>query len=148
PPKGVIQRAFDYLDNNDIETSVIQIKGGEDTNTFLQSFGVQVYPKIFLKDLITQIEIWEDWRKSYERFVPLFIEEASTGKDWKDWNQEIFYEFFEKARDQCIASMQQGYFSNDEKEKIKKNWHELAPLLQILAQDQNYPYFDVYKKIK
>lgn len=148
PPKGVIQRAFDYLDNNNIETSVIQIKGGEDTNTFLQSFGFSVYPKIFLKDLITQIDIWEEWRKSYERFVPLFIQEAATGKEWKEWNQEVFYEFFEKAREQCIASMQQGYFSNDEKEKIKENWHELAPLLQILAQDQNYPYFDIYKKIK
>lgn len=148
PPKGVIQRAFDYLDNNNIETSVIQIKGGEDTNTFLQSFGFSVYPKILLKDLITQIDIWEEWRKSYERFVPLFIQEAATGKEWKEWNQEVFYEFFEKAREQCIASMQQGYFSNDEKEKIKENWHELAPLLQILAQDQNYPYFDIYKKIK
>lgn len=148
PPKGVIQRAFDYLKENKIDTSIVKLYGGEDTNTFLKCFGLVVYPKIFLKDLITQIEIWEDWRKSYERFVPLFIQEAATGKDWKEWNQEVFYEFFEKAREQCIASMQQGYFSNDEKEKIKENWHELAPLLQILAQDQKYPYFDIYKKIK
>lgn len=148
PPKGVIQRAFDYLDNNDIETSIIQIKGGEDTNTFLQSFGLSVYPKIYLKDLIGQIEVWEDWRNSYQKFVPLFIKEAATGKNWNQWDQDIFYEFFEKAREQCIASMQQGYFSNEEKDKIKENWHELAPLLKILAQDQDYPYFDIYNQIK
>src|SRR5690606_2325713 len=34
------------------------------------------------------------------------------------------------------------------KDKIKENWHELAPLLQVLAQDQDYPHFDIYNKIK
>lgn len=31
-----------------------------------------------LKKIISQIEIWENWKESYKKFVPRFIKEAKT----------------------------------------------------------------------
>jgi len=45
PPKEVIHHAFIYLFDNNVQTSVNNIKGGNDTITFLQSFGLEVVSK-------------------------------------------------------------------------------------------------------
>lgn len=100
------------------------------------------------EEVISQLDIWEDWRKRYNYFVPQFIEEAKTGKNWTEWDKDIFYEFFEKSNNQCVSSLKQGYFTNKEKGNIRDNWEELAPLLQILALSQDEPRFDIYKQIK
>lgn len=100
------------------------------------------------KELIAQLDIWEDWKRSYNNFVPKFIEEAKTGKNWDQWDQSIFYEFFERPNDQCVSSLKQGYFTNKEKENIRNHWNELAPMLQSIALSQEEPLFDTYYKIK
>lgn len=101
-----------------------------------------------IKEICDRIEIWTDWLRSYNKWVPRFIEEAKTGKDWSDWNKDTFYEFFERSSDQCVASLKQGYFTNAEKSNIKKNWSKLSPLLRILAENQDNPDWDSYFKIK
>jgi 5-methylcytosine-specific restriction enzyme B len=73
-----------------------------------------------LKELVSTIEVWDDWNKNYNYYVPKFIEEAKSKEHWEDWEEDIFHEFFEQAREQCVSSLQQGYFTNEEKVKIKR----------------------------
>lgn len=101
-----------------------------------------------LKNLCSEIEVWEPWLKNYRNYVPRFIEEALTKTRWEDWDKDVFYNFFERAREQCVASLQQGYFSNTDKQAIKAHWDELAPLLRTVAENQTEPQWDVYRKIK
>lgn len=100
------------------------------------------------KELVAQLDIWEDWKNSYNIFVPKFIEEAKTGKNWDQWDQSVFYEFFERPNDQCVSSLKQGYFTNKEKENIRNHWNKLAPMLQSIALSQEKPLFNTYYKIK
>ncbi|WPO92432.1 AAA family ATPase [Chryseobacterium sp. HR92] len=99
-------------------------------------------------ELIDKIEVWEPWQGKYNRFVPQFVAEASTGKNWKDWDQDIFNEFFMRSVGQCVSSLKRGYFTNEEKDLIKQNWHLLSPLLQNIALSQQEPLFEDYHKIK
>ncbi|MCC3214844.1 AAA family ATPase [Chryseobacterium sp. X308] len=99
-------------------------------------------------ELIDEIEIWEPWKVEYNRFVPQFVAEASTGKNWEDWNNELFYEFFMRSADQCVSSLRQGYFTHAEKDLIKRNWPELSALLQKIALSQEQPLFETYHQIK
>lgn len=105
-------------------------------------------PRKSLKSLCEQEEVWGDWLASYKKYVPRFIEEARTKTRWEDWDNEVFYNFFERAREQCVASLQQGYFSNADKQAIKAHWDELAPLLRTVAENQTEPQWDVYRQIK
>jgi len=97
-----------------------------------------------LESVVSQIDVWHKWLKSYQEFVPQFIEEAKTKKKWQDWNQEIFYEFFERSNDQCVSSLRQGYFTKNEKENIKNNWSSIAPILERIANSQDTPLWDEY----
>lgn len=99
-----------------------------------------------ITQLIQQIKPWESWIKAYNNYVPKFIEEAATGKIWKEWDKDVFNEFFERGNEQCVASLKQGYFTNKEKEHIKEHWQELAPFLQRLAQSQVKPNFELYNE--
>lgn len=99
-------------------------------------------------ELIDEIEIWEPWKGEYNRFVPQFVAEASTGKNWEDWDTELFYEFFMRSADQCVSSLRQGYFTHAEKDLIKNNWPELSALLQKIALSQEQPLFETYHQIK
>ncbi|PTT33671.1 hypothetical protein DBR28_14390 [Chryseobacterium sp. HMWF028] len=99
-------------------------------------------------ELIDKLETWEEWQKSYIHHVPQFIQEAATGKNWEDWDKEIFYEFFMRSADQCVSSLRQGYFTNSEKDLIKQNWPELSVLLKNIALNQEQPLFDTYHQIK
>jgi len=101
-----------------------------------------------LKEIADEIEIWDGWRDQYGDFVPAFIEESKTGKHWKDWDADTFWEYFEKSNNQCVSSLKQGYFSGEEKKAIKINWFEIAPLLQTIALSQDEPLFEVYDELK
>lgn len=98
--------------------------------------------------IITEIKVWDNWQNNYKNFVPLFIEEAKTKNNWTEWDNEVFQEFFEKNRDQCVASLQQGYYSHDEKLKIKSNWNELAQMLSKISHQQDFLDLETYDKIR
>lgn len=101
-----------------------------------------------LKTLCSTIVVWDNWRINYGKYVPLFIKEAASGAHWKDWDQNVFNEFFMKSSGQCVSSLRQGYFTNDEKEEIKANWVEISPLLQKIALQQDAPSYEVYTELK
>src|SRR5690606_9236970 len=61
---------------------------------------------------------------------------------------DVFNEFFNKSSGQCVSSLRQGYFSNDEKNKIKDNWSEIAPLIKQIASEQSIPQFELYNELK
>lgn len=100
------------------------------------------------REVIDQLDVWENWRESYNKYVPLFIEEARKGENWKTWNENVFYEFFSKGGDQYVASLQQGYFTNHEKQLIKDNWDKIAPLLKQIADNQDEPQYGLYNQLK
>ncbi len=101
-----------------------------------------------LQDIINKIDIWQEWHDNYCDFVPKFIESAKACERWQDWDQDLFYEFFERGGDQCVSSLKQGYFTDEEKTKIKDDWNELAPMLKAIAESQDSPKWDVYEEIK
>ena len=69
-----------------------------------------------LNNIIQNIDVWSTWVDSYRKYVPQFIEEAKTKTNRQDWDKDAFFEFFEKSNNQCVSSLQQGYFTNVEKE--------------------------------
>lgn len=101
-----------------------------------------------LKQYCDEIEIWDGWRDNYKRFVPKFINEAKTKNNWQDWDKDVFFEFFEHSNDQCVSSLQQGYFTKEEQQNIKSHWNEIAPLLKTLAENQEEPQWQTYQLIK
>lgn len=101
-----------------------------------------------LQDIISKIDLRQEWHDNYCRFVPLFIESARSCKNWKDWNKNLFHEFFEQGGNQCVSSLKQGYFTKEEQIKIKEDWSELAPMLKAIAESQDEPLWDIYNKIK
>ncbi|NJB83581.1 McrB family protein [Wenyingzhuangia aestuarii] len=101
-----------------------------------------------LVDVIGKIEVWNDWINAYKNFVPKFITEAITKAEYKDWDNDVFMEFFEKSNNQCVSSLQQGYFTNLEKEAIKNNWGQISYLLKVVAENQFVPSWEAYQKLK
>lgn len=101
-----------------------------------------------LKEIISKIEVREEWQDRYQKFIPLFIDSAKKYENWQDWNPDVFYEFFEKNREQCVSSLQQGYYDKSEILKIKQNWNLVAPLLNKLAQEQELPDWKLYDEIQ
>lgn len=101
-----------------------------------------------LQDIISKIDLRQEWHDNYCRFVPKFIESAKTCESWQDWDKDLFYEFFERGGNQCVSSLQQGYFTKEEQGKIKEDWNELAPMLKNIAESQDEPLWDIYDKIK
>ena len=94
-----------------------------------------------------QINCDDDWAQSYKRFVPLFIQEAKTQKRWENWDKDVFGEFFERSKNQCISSLQQGYFSRGERAELKKHWDEISPLLKEIADSQEIPQWSAYDQL-
>jgi 5-methylcytosine-specific restriction protein B len=101
-----------------------------------------------LLDIIQNIDVWDTWVNSYKKYVPKFIEEAKSKEKWKDWDKDIFSEYFEKSNNQCVSSLRQGYFTHIERDRLKEHWGELAPLFKQIAESQTEPLYDVYKKIE
>ena len=89
----------------------------------------------------------DDWALSYKHFVPLFIQEAKTKTRWEDWDKDVFGEFFERPNDQCVSSLQQGYFSRDERSELKNHWGEISPLLKVIADNQDIPQWSAYDQL-
>ena len=89
----------------------------------------------------------DDWAQSYKHFVPLFIQEAKTKTRWEDWDKDVFGEFFERPNDQCVSSLQQGYFSRDERSELKNHWGEIYPLLKVIADNQDVPQWSAYDQL-
>lgn len=100
-----------------------------------------------LQDVVNKLKIWDDWKKSYNNYVPKFITEAQTKSHYTEWDKAVFNEFFEKAREQCVSSLQQGYFSNIDKKAIKGRWNVIGPILQEIANNQNTLNLSVYSKL-
>lgn len=101
-----------------------------------------------LKELIDNVGVWYNWVNSYKKYVPLFITEAITKTNWQDWDQDVFREYLEKSNDQCVSSLKQGYFTNEEKNRIKDNWQEIAPLIKTIAENQETPQWEKYEELK
>ncbi|MGL4986743.1 MAG: AAA family ATPase [Treponemataceae bacterium] len=101
-----------------------------------------------LKEYCDEIDVSEGWLNNYKRFVPQFITEATTKNNWEEWNKEVFEEFFERSGGQCVSSLGQGHFTNKEKEDIKSNWDQIAPLLKTIAENQETPNWDAYRELK
>ena len=101
-----------------------------------------------LQDIINKIDFWQEWHDNYCYYVPKFIESAKTCESWQDWDKDLFHEFFERGGDQCVSSLQQGYFTKEEQVRIKEDWKELAPMLKTIAESQDEPLWDIYDKIK
>jgi 5-methylcytosine-specific restriction enzyme B len=101
-----------------------------------------------LKEIISKLDIGEEWKNNYKRYVPKFINEAKNKLKWQDWDTDTFHEFFHRSSQQCVSSIKRGYFTNKEKQKIKDNWHTIAPLLKEIAESQEKPLFETYDKIK
>lgn len=100
-----------------------------------------------LEDITEKLVIWKEWNNSYKKYVPKFIDEAKLKNNWNDWDVEVFNEFFDKARDHSVSSLQQGYYTNEEKLKIKSNWFEISPLLQTIAETQDNLQIDIYNQL-
>lgn len=101
--------------------------------------------KLSLKELIDQIEPQD--LTQYKRFTPLYIEEALKGRNWDEWNPDVFQDYFEKAMN-SVAYLGQGVFKPRHKDTIKRNWMKLAPHLQAIASSQDEPLWNEYKQIK
>lgn len=97
-----------------------------------------------LKEILKGIPFREEWQNRYHYFIPLFINNATRFDKWQDWDQHVFNEFFEKNAGQCVSSLQQGCFTNEDKNKLKQNWSQISPLLRDLALTQNEPNWDLY----
>lgn len=101
-----------------------------------------------LAAICAEIDVWDNWRESYGKYVPLFIKEAATGANWSAWDEDVFHEYFMRSSLQCVSSLKQGYFTYSEKDAIKEHWNEIAPLLQKIALEQETPQYDVYQRLK
>lgn len=101
-----------------------------------------------LVDILRDITVWDGWLSSYNKFVPQFIEEAKTKTDWRDWDKNVFYEFFERSADQCVSSLKQGYFTDVEKAKIKENWSTISGHIKMIAENQDEADWDKYQELK
>lgn len=101
-----------------------------------------------IKEYCKEIIVWDKWLNDYKKFVPRFIVEAKEKVNWKDWDKDVFYEFFERSGGQCVSSLQRGYFEIKEKEVIKSHWNEIAILLKKIALNQTTPDNDTYQEIR
>ena len=100
-----------------------------------------------LKDIISKITINKEWHERYCKLVPQFIESAKSCRDWTDWEKDLFYEFFEREDGHCVSSLRQGYFTSEEKFKIKENWKDLAPILKEIAEHPKSHSTFLYDKV-
>ncbi len=99
-----------------------------------------------LKEIVKGIPFRKEWQERYHYFIPLFMDNAIKFDDWEDWDHQIFTEFFEKNEGQCVSSLKQGCFTNEDKIKLKQNWKQFSPLLRELSLSQDEPNWDLYKR--
>ena len=101
--------------------------------------------KYSLKELIDSIEYRN--LEIYKKNTLAFISEAKKGLNWSEWNQDVFYAYFEQKNNQ-IANLGNGQMTRKEKIRIKEHWMEIAPTLKIIAESQDKALWDLYKKVR
>lgn len=102
---------------------------------------------MILQEVIQKISINADWYNNAKKWLPLIRQEAITGKNCDEWDKDVFSEFFLNRREHCISSLQQGYFTNNEINSIKRIWPDLAPMFKQLAEHPLEYKLDLYHKI-
>lgn len=104
------------------------------------------------KELICDIQadVWNDWRRHYSKYVPIFIRECQAGNHWSDWPDDSLYKFLSSDSDNPVSNigMPQGRFPKNEFEKIKEHWDEIIPLLKAIADNQSSLQLDLYIKLE
>lgn len=100
-----------------------------------------------LKELINGIETPKDDGLWFKNDTKRFIEEAQRGKDWSEWQKDVFEQFFEKNLN-CVAKLGNGQMTTAEKSSVKEHWMELAPHLKAIADSQEVPLWDEYNEIR
>lgn len=73
--------------------------------------------KYQLKDLISRIAC-RDYSK-YKKNTLAFIREAQKGVNWSEWNQDVFYAFFEQ-KENGVANLGNGQMTKRERMLIKE----------------------------
>lgn len=101
--------------------------------------------KLTLLDCIDLIEKPDS--DLYTKYVPQFIKEAKSGKNWSEWNKDVFNYYFEKASN-GVAFLGNGQMTRNDRQTIKDHWMELAPHLKRIAENQDVPLWDEYKEIR
>lgn len=101
--------------------------------------------KYSLKELIDSIEYRN--LEIYKKNTLAFISEAKKGLNWSEWNQDVFYAYFEQKNNQ-LANLGNGQMTRKEKIRIKEHWMEIAPTLKIIAESQDKALWDLYKKVR
>lgn len=100
-----------------------------------------------LKELIDSLKDSDNYNQRYRYDTARFIEEAKKGKNWTQWDKEVFEQYFEKGLN-CIAKLGNGQMSTAEKMSVKEHWMELAPHLKNIADSQDVPLWSEYEAIR
>lgn len=100
-----------------------------------------------LKELIKGLESPKDAGLKFKNDTNQFIEEAKKVKNWSEWKEDVFEQFFEKNLN-CVAKLGNGQMTTAEKESVKEHWMELAPHLKAIADSQEVPLWDEYNEIR
>ena len=100
-----------------------------------------------LKELIDNLRVSDNHNLRYKYDTTRFIEEAKKGRNWTQWDKEVFAQYFEKGLN-CIAKLGNGQMSTAEKMSVKDHWMELAPHLKTIADSQDVPLWSEYKAIR
>ena len=85
------------------------------------------------KEVLKDLKLNQVWVENNEKETSQFIEDAKMRDHYSDWsNLNAFLDNYQNV----TASIKQGYFSGEEKNKIKENWVVLGPLFKKIAENQ------------
>ncbi len=120
-----------------IEKGYFEWRLRDELKQALEELNIVNREKMRLIDILNTFDVEDKWRDSYNQWTPRFINEALRNENCTKWDHIVFGEYFEKSSDQCVSSLKQGYFTNYEKEKIKKNWSNISGILKDIASNQD-----------
>lgn len=104
------------------------------------------------KELISNIQadVYEDWRKYFGKYVPIFISECQAGSHWLDWPDDGICKFLSSNSDNPVSNIgvPQGKLSKEEIDLIKNHWDEISPILKEIATNQHSLQLDLYAKLE
>lgn len=100
-----------------------------------------------LKELIEGLMVYEDPGQRFATDTSKFIESATSGKNWTEWNKEVFEQYFENNCN-CIAKLGKGQMNKAEQKSVKEHWMELVPHLKAIAECQDVPLWNEYEEIR
>lgn len=93
--------------------------------------------------------IHDGWGTSFVTKVPKIIQMITEGRNPDEWDDDLFWEYFDNYREQCVSSLRQGAIPQDARAKIKAHWSDsgLKDILMQIAQDPLNLHWDLYKKV-